>query len=166
MRSWRGQPQSEETWHGCCYISLGDPTGTLRVIGFSLELIGRVAFFCPNVAALLFPQRQYGRQGISQAEQTIEAEVVEIDGVAVEPRPASKQAKNWNSNNWATWQRRVKKLDARWWPLWLVLGFVVMLFVVAVGMCAAVVWIAYKLTIGLFVGFLSLFSSPTELQRR
>jgi len=103
---------------------------------------------------------------MSQAEQTIEAEVVEIDGVAVEPLPASKQAKNWNSNNWATWQRRVKKLDARWWPLWLVLGFVVMLFVVAVGMCAAVVWIAYKLTIGLFVGFLSLFSSPTELQRR
>lgn len=103
---------------------------------------------------------------MSQAEQTIEAEVVEIDGVAVEPRPAPKQAKNWNSKNWATWQVRVKKLDARWWPLWLVLGFVVLVFVVAVGMCAAVVWITYRLIMGTAAGFLSLFVPNRQLQRR
>ncbi len=103
---------------------------------------------------------------MSQAEQTIEAEVVEIDGVAVEPRPFPKQTKGREWNSWGSWQGRVKKLDARWWPLWLVLGSIVLVLVVAVGMCAAVVWIAYKLTIGLFIGFLSLFNTPTELQRR
>jgi len=35
-----------KSWHAGCYVSFGDPTGTLRVNGFSLGLIGRVAFFC------------------------------------------------------------------------------------------------------------------------
>ena len=95
---------------------------------------------------------------MSQAEQTIEADVVEIDGVAVKPLPAPAQAKNGEWNSWGSWQGRVKKLDARWWPLWLVLGFIVLVLVVAIGMCAAVVWVAYKLTVGIFFGFLSLFT--------
>ncbi len=103
---------------------------------------------------------------MTSTEPTIEAEVVEIDGVVVEPRPAPKQAARKDWNNWSSWQGQLKKLDARWWPLWLLLGFIALVLIVSVGMCVAVVWIAYKLTIALFASFISLFASPTELQRR
>ena len=103
---------------------------------------------------------------MSNAEQTIEAEVVEIDGVTVEPRPAATHTKRSEWNSWGAWQGRVKKLDARWRPLWLVLGFIVLVLVVAVGMCAAIVWIGYKLVMGLAAGFLSLFVPNRQLQRR
>ena len=101
-----------------------------------------------------------------QTEPTIEAEVVEIDGVAVEPRPAPKQTERSEWNSWQSWQGRVKKLDARWWPLWLVLGFIVLVLIVAVAMCVAVFWITYKIIMGLTTAFLSLLIPGRELQRR
>lgn len=103
---------------------------------------------------------------MTQTEPTIEAEVVEIDGVAVEPRPAPRQAKGSDWNSWGSWQGRMKNLDARWWPLWAVLGFVALVLIVAVGMCAAVIWVTYKITMALATGFLSLFIPTRELQRR
>lgn len=104
---------------------------------------------------------------MSPIEPTIEAEVVEIDGVAVEPRPASKQANHQDWNSWGSWQSRVKKLDTRWWPLWLVLGLIVLVVAVAVGMCVAVIWISYKLIVGLTAALLSLLAPASrELQRR
>ncbi len=103
---------------------------------------------------------------MTRTEQTIEADVVEIDGIAVEQRPAPRQAKSSEWNSWGSWQGRVKKLDARWWPLWLALGFVALVLIVAVGMCVAVVWVTYKLVMLLATGFLSIFVPPTELQRR
>lgn len=92
-------------------------------------------------------------------EQTIEVEVVEIDGVAVAPRPVGGETPNKRGRiDWTTWQGRVKRLDARWWPLWLVLGFVVLVLAVAVGMCLAVVFVAWRIFKGLLNGIASLFS--------
>ncbi len=99
-------------------------------------------------------------------EQTIEAEVVEIDGIEVRPRatPGHRSGKDWK--NWRNLQAHVLKLDSRWWPLWVALGIIALVLVVAIGMCAAVLWIAYRLLVGLFLGFASLFDASTELQRR
>ena len=91
-------------------------------------------------------------------EQTIEVEVVEIDGIAVEPRPVRGETQNKRGRiDWTQWQGRVKRLDARWWPLWLALGFVVLVLAVAVGMCLAVVFVAWRIFKGLLNGIASLF---------
>ena len=96
---------------------------------------------------------------MSGNDQIIEAEVVEIDGVAVEPRPARREApKTRGRVDWTAWQGRVKRLDARWWPLWLVLGAIVLVLAVTVGMCFAVVFIAWRIFKGLINGIASLFS--------
>ncbi len=78
-------------------------------------------------------------------EQTIEVEVVEIDGVAVEPRPAREETQGAGARfDGAEWHGRVKRLDARWWPLWLVLGFVALVVAVAVGLCVAVLFVTWR----------------------
>ena len=104
---------------------------------------------------------------MSGNEPTIEAEVVEIDGVAVEPEPvreASGTGAPWV--RWGTWQGQVKRLDMRWWPLWLVLGFIALVVVVAVGMVAAVLIITFRIITGLVNGIANLIFPSQELQRR
>lgn len=89
----------------------------------------------------------------------IEAEVVEIDGIAVEPRPMSGGASDSRRRiDWAVWQGRVKRLDARWWPLWLVLGIIVLVLAAAVGVCVAVIFIVWRIFKGLLSGFVNLLS--------
>ena len=103
---------------------------------------------------------------MSEAEQTIEAEVVEIDGVTVEPRPTTKRTFGGEWRDRGRWQMRVKSLDPRWWPVWAVLGFIALVLIVSVGMCVAIIWIAYRIVMALALGFLSLFAPSRELQRR
>jgi hypothetical protein len=92
-------------------------------------------------------------------EQTIEVEVVEIDGVAVVPRPVKGDAPDMRGRiDWTAWQGRVRRLDARWWPLWLVLGTIFLVLAVVVGICCAVVFVAwriFKAILNGLVGFLS-----------
>jgi hypothetical protein len=103
-----------------------------------------------------------------QEEQTIEVEVVEIDGVTVPPRPASEprpQQRPWK--DWRGWEGRVRQLDTRWWPLWIVLGFFALVLLVAIGMCAAILLVTYKISKALVMLLLSpLLPSSRELQRR
>jgi len=90
-------------------------------------------------------------------EPIIEAEVVEIDGIAVEPRPVRRETPDTRGRiDWSAWQGRVKRLDARWWPLWLVLGFIVLVVAVAVGMCVAVIYLAWRIFKSILQGFVSL----------
>lgn len=92
-------------------------------------------------------------------EETIEVEVVEIDGVAVEPRPVRGEAPDARGGiDWSVWQGRVKRLDSRWWPLWFVLGFVVLVVAVAVGLCVAVVFVAWRIFVAILRGFAGLLS--------
>jgi hypothetical protein len=102
---------------------------------------------------------------MSGNEPTIEAEVVEIDGVAIEPRPG-REEKGTDWKGWSSWQGRVKRLDVRWWPLWAVLGFVALVITVAVGMCAAVLFVTYRIFKALFNGIANLLFPSQELQGR
>ncbi len=97
---------------------------------------------------------------MSGNDQIIEAEVVEIDGVAVEPRTVRGETRSEGGRriDWSVWQGRVKRLDARWWPLWLVLGFVTLVVAVVVGMCVAVVFVVWRILKAILNGFASLLS--------
>lgn len=96
-------------------------------------------------------------------EQTIEVEVVEIDGIAVEPRPMrGKPLDARRRIDWSVWLGRVKRLDARWWPLWLVLGFVVLVVAVVVGMCVAVIYVTWRIFRAILGGFVNLLSPQGE----
>jgi hypothetical protein len=90
-------------------------------------------------------------------DQTIE--VVEIDGVAVLPRPVRDEERETRSRiDWSMWQGRVKRRDARWWPWWLVLGIIVLMLAVTVGVCVAVVFVFWRILKGLLHGIADLFS--------
>lgn len=92
-------------------------------------------------------------------EKTIEVEVVEIDGIAVDPRPVREETRSAGGRiDWSVWQGKVKSLDPRWWPLWLVLGFVVLVVVVAVGLCVAVVFVTWRIFVAMLKGFVNLLS--------
>lgn len=89
---------------------------------------------------------------MGENEPVLEAEVVEIDGVAVEMRPQSR-----GGFAGEVWRSRVKRLDPRWWPLWLLLAFVVLALAVAVGICAFVVLVIWRVLRALLNGFAKLF---------
>lgn len=98
---------------------------------------------------------------------TIEAEVVEIDGISVEPKPVRHESPEGNPwIQWGTWQGQMKRLDMRWWPLWAVLGFIALVVAVAVGMVAAVLFITFRIFAGLLNGMAHLLFPSQELQRR
>ncbi len=104
---------------------------------------------------------------MSETEQTIEAEVVEIDGIAVEPKPAREEsAKGAPWAQWGNWQGQVKRLDMRWWPLWIVLGFIALVVIVAVGMVVAVLFIAFRIFAGVINRIARMFFPSQELQGR
>ncbi|MGJ8643623.1 MAG: hypothetical protein ACSHX9_09465 [Luteolibacter sp.] len=101
-------------------------------------------------------------------EPTIEAEVVEIDGIAVEPKPVREESgKGAPWAQWGNWQGQAKRLDARWWPLWAVLGFIALVLLVAVGMVALVLYVSWRIVVGLVNAVFSIFlPSSSGLQQR
>jgi hypothetical protein len=82
--------------------------------------------------------------------QAIEVEVVEIDGTAppakfekaAEPSAARQ---SWQMN----WQGRVRKLDSRWWPLWVLLGTVAVALLLTVGLVLGIVFVIFRILRGL-----------------
>ena len=104
---------------------------------------------------------------MSAEEPIIEAEVVEIDGVSVEPRPVE-PIKNGDTQwtDWRRWQARIKMLDGRWRPLWLVLGFVALVLIVVAGICAAVIGVTYWIFKSTIRGIVSLIMPSSELGSR
>jgi hypothetical protein len=77
----------------------------------------------------------------------IEVEVVEVDGVvpaaADEPAPESRVQPEWP--DWRSLQGRVRTLDARWWPLWGLLGMVALFLLLTLGLVIAVVYLMVRL---------------------
>ena len=78
----------------------------------------------------------------------IEVEVVEIDGVAPvvanEPEPISGERRVWNQ-----WQGRVRRLDSRWWPLWVILGVIALALALTVGLVVGVIFVIVRLCLNL-----------------
>jgi hypothetical protein len=76
--------------------------------------------------------------------QSIEVEVVEIDGAAPkakfeahEEAPAGKP--------WQDWQGRIRSLDSRWWPLWVLLGVIAIGLLLTVGLVIGVIWVILRI---------------------
>ncbi|MGL4400000.1 MAG: hypothetical protein ACRCXD_09035 [Luteolibacter sp.] len=88
---------------------------------------------------------------MSQESQAIEVEVVEIDGIIpaastesradAPPRPPGR--------DWPSWQGQVRRLDARWWPLWVLLGTVVALLLLTVGVVLGILFLIYRIIRGM-----------------
>lgn len=81
--------------------------------------------------------------------QAIEVEVVEIDGAAppvkVEPREEAPRQRP----DWQNWQGRVRTLDARWWPLWVLLGVIAVVLLLTVGVVVGIVLVIFRILRGL-----------------
>jgi hypothetical protein len=76
---------------------------------------------------------------------TIEAEVLEIDG---SPPPAPHQPEPEpprRDDPWQSMRGRVVKLDRRWWPLWVLLGIVALTLALTLGVVVAAVVIVFKI---------------------
>lgn len=106
---------------------------------------------------------------IKQDESILEAEVVEIDGVAVEPRMEednSAPQRDWRFD-WQAWPGKIRVLDKRWAPLWIILGiFAVILFLI-IGFFILVFAIFYGMMKWVLRVVLSIFSvSDQTLNRR
>ncbi|MFD0896093.1 hypothetical protein KBB96_01270 [Luteolibacter ambystomatis] len=99
----------------------------------------------------------------------IEVEVLEVDGMAPRPHvdeaaPEPQQTHSWQQG----WQGRVKQLDMRWWPLWVVLGVIALGLLLTVGVVVGVLLLVVKIVGGLVGSVLRLFAGPvtdTRLRR-
>jgi hypothetical protein len=81
----------------------------------------------------------------------IEVEVVEIDGVTpVAPETRSDdppRRADWQ--DWRQWRGQVRRLDSRWWPLWVILGFIAMALFLTVGLVIIVIFLIIRLVMNL-----------------
>ena len=93
-----------------------------------------------------------------EQQKEIEVEVVEIDTVTT----ASGQQISVGRENdsgyheaperpvWQQWQGRVRQLDSRWWPLWALLGVLVLALLATVGVVVGLAVMAIVLCQRLF----------------
>ena len=87
---------------------------------------------------------------MTNESQAIEVEVVEIDGVAPLARSQSReevppqQQRQWQ--DWQQWQGRIRTLDSRWWPLWVILGTVGVLLLLTFGV---VIFVIFRILSGI-----------------
>jgi hypothetical protein len=95
--------------------------------------------------------------------------VVEIDGVAVDPRPA---ADSYNGDqkrrvDWQGWQGKIRVLDKRWMPLWIVLGLIALILAVTVGLLVGVFVFIFWMVKAVLRAVFSIFTvSDHTLNRR
>ena len=77
--------------------------------------------------------------------QSIEVEVVEIDGGMPPATVAGWDDSLPSQPDSVCWQGAVRTLDRRWWPLWIFLGIGVVSLLVAVGLLLALLFMIFKL---------------------
>lgn len=79
---------------------------------------------------------------MTQESQAIEVEVVEIDGAAP---PAKVEPQEQAPRQWQNWQGRIRTLDARWWPLWVLLGAIGVVLLLTVGLVIGIVFVILQI---------------------
>ncbi len=47
--------------------------------------------------------------------------------------------------SWQNWQGRVRRLDGRWWPLWVLLGAVALVLLLTLGLVVGIVLVILKI---------------------
>ncbi len=80
---------------------------------------------------------------VTQEAQAIEVEVVEIDGSA--PVVKMEGGVEPQRQNWQDWQRRIRTLDRRWWPLWVFLGAIALVLLLTFGVVIGVLVLIFKI---------------------
>ncbi len=90
--------------------------------------------------------------------ETLEAEVLEIDGIAPAPSPAGPTENPRGWQDWRTWQGRIRMLDARWWPLWLFLGIIAITLILTIGLVLGILFITLRILTRILRSFFSLFA--------
>lgn len=105
---------------------------------------------------------------MKQDESILEAEVLEIDGVAVEPRPAvdSYDRDQKRRVDWHGWQGRIRVLDKRWMPLWIVLGVIAVILLLTVGLLVAVFAIIFWVIKSILRAVFSVFTTSDQTLNR
>lgn len=101
---------------------------------------------------------------MSKEATEIEVEVVEIDGAApivAQPRPRPDTGMNFDDEappgsqgfrgrDWQQWQGRIRTLDSRWWPLWVLLGIIALFLLLTLGLVIAVIYLVLRTIRGIF----------------
>ncbi len=87
---------------------------------------------------------------MEKEQETIEVEVVEIDGIAPVPvsHPREDEDPRQGWNDWQNWQGRVRQLDMRWWPLWALLGIILVFLLLTIGVALGALYIIYRIIRG------------------
>ncbi len=78
----------------------------------------------------------------------IEVEVLEIDGVApvvTQTRAEEYPSQQGGRQDWRNWQGQVRKLDSRWWPLWVFLGIIAVVLALTVGLVLGVLFLIARI---------------------
>ena len=87
-------------------------------------------------------------------------EVLAIDDAAPpHPKPETRPEPD---PAWRQWQGRVKHLDARWWPLWVVLGIIVVFLVLTVGVIFGAILLIVKVVSGILGGITRLLTGGSS----
>lgn len=96
---------------------------------------------------------------MAEPEPAIEVEVVAIDGQATPPSTVEPDRNAPRHARWQEWQRpfqgRLRTLDARWWPLWLVLGITAFAVILTAGVVLAILILLAKAMRGIFLALLA-----------
>lgn len=82
---------------------------------------------------------------MSEETQTIEVEVVEVDGVV----PSAKVEPQATDSPQRPWRGAVRKLDRRWMPVWILLGAIAFVFVVVVGIVVGIGVVIFRILRGI-----------------
>lgn len=101
---------------------------------------------------------------MDREQDAIEVEVVTIDGLAPVPvatpdEETPHQQQRHRQQNWQKWQGRIRRLDGRWWPLWLILGAVLLFLLLTVGVVLAVLFVIYLILRSFLLGIVRMFQS-------
>jgi uncharacterized membrane protein len=80
---------------------------------------------------------------------TIEAEVLEIDGAPPPAHQGQEPQENERSRSWKALQGKVLRLDRRWWPLWVLLGIVAFVVIMLIGSVVALFVVVAKVLGGI-----------------
>ncbi len=89
---------------------------------------------------------------MSEPVKEIEVEVLEIDGVKQDSRiddEARGRSEQRQVPPWAGWHGKVRGLDRRWWPLWVVVGMLLAFFAVVAGVAAMAAMFVVRMAGGL-----------------
>ena len=81
--------------------------------------------------------------------QAIEVEVVEIDGAVPLAKVDSQKETPRSRQDWQNWQGRVRQLDSRWWPLWVLLGAIAVVLLLTVGLVIGIVFVIFRILGGI-----------------